>query len=166
MKTPLPHFLPSARLAHLRLVNKVREIVQASSDKDINDIGKIARHRLVRRKYVSWNASSAAQTEIIEYLEELTDLTKLLVGANEFHSGLLKQPTYRDYVDAVEAQEDPTAGRDPETRDTIQDLPNTAVLTRRRTNSTVQSADIQPSLRRIQSRNRTASTERRNSSER
>lgn len=166
MKTPLPHFLPSARLAHLRMVNKVRELVQANSDKDIHDISKIARHRPVRQKYVSWNASSAAQTEIIEYLEELADLTKLLVGANEFHSGLLRQPTYRDYVEAVEFQEDPTPEGDFETRDTIQDLPNTAVLTKRRTNSTVQSADIQLSLRRIQSRNRTASTERRNSSER
>lgn len=45
---------------------------------------------------MSWNAASAAQAEIIEFLEELIELTKLLVGANEFRSGLLTRPMHDD----------------------------------------------------------------------
>ena len=81
-KLPLPQFLPSARLAHLRMVNKVREVIQGQIDTDVDRttsedherILKAARQRAVRKKYMSWNAGSAAQAEVIEYLEELTDL--------------------------------------------------------------------------------------------
>ena len=111
-KTPLPQFMPSARLAHLRMVNKVREVVMLSPEANgIPDphphmeeeegggwenayVNTASRHRALRRQYLSWNASSAAQAEIIEYLEELIDLTKLLVGANEFRSGLFVRPQY------------------------------------------------------------------------
>jgi len=95
-KLPLPQYLPSARLAHLRMINRVREVMlqQVSSGQDDQDvIAQLARQRAVRRKYMSWNAASAAQAEVIEFLEELCDLTKLLVGANEFRSGLLIRPT-------------------------------------------------------------------------
>lgn len=108
-KLPLPQFLPSARLAHLRMINRVREVVLSE------DIGKYAQRdvsetdlsvmiersmikRVVRQKFLSWNAASAGQIEVIEYLEELVDLVKLLVGANEFRSGLLTRPTYREYA--------------------------------------------------------------------
>jgi len=94
-KLPLPQYLPSARLAHLRMINRVREVMlqQVSSGQDDQDvIAQLARQRAVRRKYMSWNAASAAQAEVIEFLEELCDLTKLL-GANEFRSGLLIRPT-------------------------------------------------------------------------
>ena len=37
-----------------------------------------------------WKASFAAQGEVIFYIDELVDVTKLLVGANEFRSGLFK----------------------------------------------------------------------------
>lgn len=57
---------------------------------------------LVRRKYISWHAASAAQAEVIEYLEELIDLTKLLVGASEFRSGLLMRPNYADLVETID----------------------------------------------------------------
>ena len=137
-KIPLPQFMPSARLAHLRMINKVREVVTNSADADhsttessttcdhhIDDgddettdkgynksdhaksvttrpEGKETtttplRHLAVRRKYLSWNASSAAQAEIIEFLEELIELTKLLVGANEFRSGLFVRPQLHTY---------------------------------------------------------------------
>ena len=43
----------------------------------------------------------AGQIEVIEYLEELIDLTKLLVGANEFRSGMLTRPSYREYVEKI-----------------------------------------------------------------
>ena len=116
---------------------------------------------------MSWNAAAAAQTEIIEYMEELVDLTKLLVGANEFHSGLLKQPTYHEYAEEVETVEENNIEEDNENRDIVEDLPTTSGLTRRRTTSTGRSTDrstdIPASLKRIQSRNKAASMERRNS---
>lgn len=108
-KLPLPQFLPSARLAHLRMVNRVREVVLAkttseldrSQDSGRSEIEMMMVKRLVRQKFLSWNAASAGQIEVIEYLEELIDLVKLLVGANEFRSGLLTRPTYREYVDRI-----------------------------------------------------------------
>ncbi|RDW91892.1 hypothetical protein BP5796_01286 [Coleophoma crateriformis] len=106
-KLPLPQFLPSARLAHLRMVNRVREVISSQASTHNTDDARSASiemnmvKRIVRRKYLSWNAASAGQIEVIEYLEELIDLTKLLVGANEFRSGLLTRPTYREYIDRV-----------------------------------------------------------------
>ena len=132
-KLPLPQFLPSARVAHLRMVNKVRaavidavrhnnapveiggegnqndddadagadekvghgveeevqNMVRKENEEDEAWISKQARRRAVRKKYLSWNAASAAQAEIIEFLEELVELAKLIVGANEFRSGVL-----------------------------------------------------------------------------
>lgn len=95
----LPQFLPSARLAHLRIVNRVREVVLQSVGvgPKKEEMGKMAYRVAVRRKYMAWNAASAAQAEVIECLEELIDLTKLIVGANEFQSGLLTRPTYHQY---------------------------------------------------------------------
>ncbi|KAN0104840.1 Protein of unknown function (DUF2422) domain containing protein [Hyaloscypha variabilis] len=106
-KFPLPQFLPSARLAHLRMVNRVREVVLAGdihklADTDRSEIEMSMVKRVVRQKFLSWNAASAGQIEIIEYLEELIDLVKLLVGANEFRSGMLTRPTYQEYVDRID----------------------------------------------------------------
>lgn len=108
-KLPLPQFLPSARLAHLRMVNRVREVVFENGPNEAqelrSEIEMAMIKRVVRQKFQSWNAASAGQIEVIEYLEELVDLTKLLVGANEFRSGLLTRPTYREYIDRVECSE-------------------------------------------------------------
>ncbi|CAD6443609.1 3276d83e-2de8-4598-b906-522247e0224f [Sclerotinia trifoliorum] len=105
-KLPLPQFLPSARLAHLRMVNRVREIVLSSNLKESShersEIEVSMVKRFVRQKFLSWNAASAGQIEVIEYLEELIDLVKLLVGANEFRSGLLTRGTYREWVDKIQ----------------------------------------------------------------
>ena len=108
-KLPLPQFLPSARLAHLRMVNRVREVVLAkvpvgvqTHESSRSGIELTMVKRVVRQKFLSWNAASAGQIEVIEYLEELIDLTKLLVGANEFRSGMLTRPTYRDYVERID----------------------------------------------------------------
>jgi len=120
-KLPLPQFLPSARLAHMRMVNRVREVVlnkndignhgntNMDPDSDLeghresmrSQIERSLVKRIVRQKFLSWNAASAGQIEVIEYLEELIDLTKLLVGANEFKSGMLTRPTYREYIDHI-----------------------------------------------------------------
>ena len=98
-KLPLPQFLPSARLAYLRLINRVRDVVRSNAyAEDTDQEPSTPRSRALRRKYISWNASAAARAEVIEYLEELVDLTKLLVGVNEFRSGLLRRPTYEEYV--------------------------------------------------------------------
>jgi uncharacterized membrane protein YgaE (UPF0421/DUF939 family) len=115
-KLPLPQFLPSARLAHLRMINRVRNVVlNKGSRPNKGSTIKQDRHhdtprsqmelslvkRIVQRKFLSWNAASGGQTEVIEYLEELIDLTKLLVGANEFRSGMLMRPTFREYVEGI-----------------------------------------------------------------
>lgn len=56
-KLPLPQFLPSARLAHLRMINRVREVVLekvGGEGHDSHEItAKLARQRAVRRKYMS-----------------------------------------------------------------------------------------------------------------
>jgi len=108
-KLALPQFLPSARLANLRLTNRVREVTREDV-KDLSSQGEadgtdIIRQRTVQLKYISWNAVAAAQAEVVEYLEELIDLTKLLVGANEFRSGMLTRPTYLEYVENIGKQE-------------------------------------------------------------
>jgi Putative ER transporter, 6TM, N-terminal/Fusaric acid resistance protein-like len=111
-KLPLPQFLPSARLAHVRVVNRVREVVLNNvagpmkgpglgEDSLRSQIVAPLVKRVVQRKFLSWNAASGGQTEVIEYLEELIDLTKLLVGANEFRSGMLMRPTFREYVERI-----------------------------------------------------------------
>ena len=145
-KLPLPQFLPSARLAHLRMVVRVRQILHEESisatttpgrsrsgsvknqqlvnGKDEDEITSIPpthicgalsgepspqrspstsgqiinRRRTLRLKILSWNAASAALEECVEYVEELVDLVKLLVGVNEFRSGLLHRPTFREYL--------------------------------------------------------------------
>ena len=102
---PLPQFLPSARLAQLRLINRVREILTAqngtrSRHGSVMTIPKLDEETasvITQRKFLSWNASTAGQVEIIEYLEELVELVKLLVGVNAFRSGVLEKAQYRQY---------------------------------------------------------------------
>ena len=109
-KLPLPQFLPSARLAHLRMVNRVREVVLTRGTTDPNRTDENSRSeieimmvkRVLRHKFLSWNAASAGQIEVIEYLEELIDLVKLLVGASEFRSGMLTRPMHQEYVDRID----------------------------------------------------------------
>ncbi|KAI5797680.1 hypothetical protein EDC01DRAFT_33918 [Geopyxis carbonaria] len=98
-KLALPQFLPSARLAHLRMVVRVRQILmdKNASSKAVDSDER----RVLRLKFLSWNASSAALEECIEYIEELVDLTKSLVGANEFRSGILNRPNYMEYADKI-----------------------------------------------------------------
>lgn len=131
-KTPLPQFLPSARIAHRRLINMVgralhnryrsrlsqlkpRPIADKFRDEDNSDIeeelliksrNERSRTRTtlppheyaLKERFLSWNASSAATEEVIEYVEELVDLTKILVGINEFKYGFLSRPLYEDWA--------------------------------------------------------------------
>ena len=121
------------------------------------------RQLAVRQKYMSWNAASAAQAEVIEFLEELIDLTKLLVGANEFRSGLLTRPTYHQYQVKPEPNESERIGTmdgeapvNLEPRDDFRKtLSTTGLALRRRVttrDSSEASEEIPPSLMRIQSR--------------
>lgn len=89
------------------MINRVREVVESSShaqDKDQLASTNIARRRAVRRKFIAWNASSAAQAEVVEYLEELIDLTKILVGAHEFKSGMLNRDIWSSAEDGAEGK--------------------------------------------------------------
>ncbi|KAK9435201.1 Malate transporter, aliminium toerance [Metarhizium brunneum] len=114
---PLPQFLPSARLAQLRLISRIRELLIAQSPKGPKP-NILAYHRrrpnldedtaslITQHKFLSWNASTSGQMEIIEYLEELVELVKLLVGVNAFRSGLLERPQYRQYIRQLETEQD------------------------------------------------------------
>lgn len=108
---PLPQFMPSARIAELRLINRVREVLGSRTSPDaatslpsrlvVSD-GKVDEQTaqvITQRRFLSWNASIAGQMEVIEYLEELVELVKLLVGVNAFRSGMLERPTYKQYAD-------------------------------------------------------------------
>jgi len=118
-RLPLPQFIPSARSAQIRLIHKIREILaMQSSITDANHRRSITLPSSSRRagkrrsvaldatiirevtslRFLSWNAAAAGQMEINEYLEELVDLAKLLVGVNAFRSGMLERPSYREYV--------------------------------------------------------------------
>lgn len=102
-KLPLPQYFPSARLAQLRMVNRVRQILMESvSTNNSNTIetreAEGTAKRILRVEFMSYNATSAALEQVIEWLEELVDLTKLLRGAAEFSVGLLSRPTYREWV--------------------------------------------------------------------
>ncbi|KAI0406069.1 hypothetical protein F4802DRAFT_559221 [Xylaria palmicola] len=109
-RLPLPQFLPSSRVAQLRTVARVRELLLAhelevpgksvptlqegpsSTVTDENTPGLVT-----RQAFLAWRASSAGMMEIIEFLEELVDLAKLLVGVNAFQSGLLERPIFQDF---------------------------------------------------------------------
>lgn len=113
---PLPQFIPSTRLAQLRLINRVREVLETQSSRgatagvprDLVEKGEVDEHTarvITQRKFLSWNASTAGQMEIIEYLEELIELVKLLVGVNAFRSGMLERPNYKQYVEQIKTTE-------------------------------------------------------------
>lgn len=118
-KAPLPQFLPSAKIAQQRLIKQVREVVQEkypnvkrhvheSSDSESDtEIFVEFNHRkpqnphhehLLKEKFLSWNATSAATEEVIDYIEELLELTKVLVGVHEFKYGFLSRSLYSDYA--------------------------------------------------------------------
>ncbi|KAF7546501.1 hypothetical protein G7Z17_g8385 [Cylindrodendrum hubeiense] len=106
---PLPQFIPSSRLAQLRLVTHVREVLASKSGTHtpaggmptvFDENGELAEqiaHLITQKRFLSWNASTAGQMEIIEYLEELVELVKLLVGVNAFRSGMFEKPDYSNY---------------------------------------------------------------------
>ena len=126
-RLPLPQFLPSSRLAQLRLINRVREVLEAQGGDatgnrtmetlmkatNAHDDGKgpeldeKTAKLVTQHRFLSWNASTAGQMEIIEYLEELVELAKLLVGVNAFRSGMLERPNFRQYMRRVKTREMP-----------------------------------------------------------
>ncbi|KAI1416785.1 hypothetical protein F5Y13DRAFT_153064 [Hypoxylon sp. FL1857] len=119
-RLPLPQFLPSSRVAQLRYISRVRELLLERSSKSAYNSGThtpattnggsipLQPHVLksmTRQSFLSWNASSAGMMEIIEYLEELVDLAKLLVGVNAFRSGMLERPKFHEYARKIKERE-------------------------------------------------------------
>ncbi|KAI1386559.1 uncharacterized protein F4822DRAFT_319978 [Hypoxylon trugodes] len=119
-RLPLPQFLPSSRVAQLRYISRVREILLDRAAKSVYETGtqtptttngdSVSLHphvlkSMTRQSFLSWNASSAGMMEIIEYLEELVDLAKLLVGVNAFRSGMLERPKFHEYVRKIKERE-------------------------------------------------------------
>lgn len=127
-KTPLPQFLPSARSAHMRLLASVEKLLikyygelpvsslsSSAEDDDqvltFNAKTSTAKPNIdeltLKETFLNWNASTAAWEEIIEYVEELIALTKILVGVNEFKYGFLSRPIYADWAaDAAQGFDD------------------------------------------------------------
>ncbi|KAH7031257.1 uncharacterized protein B0I36DRAFT_242604 [Microdochium trichocladiopsis] len=107
-RLPLPQFLPSSRNAQLRYISRVRELLLQRSSEGLESKNPTRRGSLVmptqalksatKQNFISWNAASAGMMEIIEYVEELIDLAKLLVGVNAFRSGMLERPNFHDYI--------------------------------------------------------------------
>lgn len=115
-KAPLPQYIPSVKIAHQRLFEKVREVVEAKYHRHLDSLsesedsdtelfvnfkkskGDRQQDELLNAKFLSWNATSAATEEVIDYIEELLELTKLLVGVNEFKYGFLSRTLYSDYA--------------------------------------------------------------------
>lgn len=119
-RLPLPQFLPSSRVAQLRYISRVRELLLELDIKSAYNSGvqtpvslasgsiPLQAHVLksmTRQSFLAWNASSAGVMEIIEYLEELVDLAKLLVGVNAFRSGMLERPKFHEYVKKIKERE-------------------------------------------------------------
>lgn len=108
-KLPLPQFLPSSRVAQLRVVARVRELLLARGQNTATQQGPSTEvgHKTPKfaagQAYLAWRASSAGMMEIIEYLEELVDLAKLLVGVNAFRSGLLERAHFHEYSTKIKA---------------------------------------------------------------
>ncbi|KAI0132103.1 hypothetical protein BJ170DRAFT_592082 [Xylariales sp. AK1849] len=118
-RLPLPQFLPSSRVAQLRYISRVREVMLEQSESVAgNDTASATLYQDSRRSstltlhphvlktitkhnFLSWNAASAGMMEIIEYLEELVDLAKLLVGVNAFRTGMLERPKFHDYIKKI-----------------------------------------------------------------
>ncbi|KAI1377619.1 hypothetical protein F4677DRAFT_42755 [Hypoxylon crocopeplum] len=119
-RLPLPQFLPSSRVAQLRYISRVRELLLERAAKSAYNSGvnspatsnggsiPLQAHILksmTQQNFLSWNAGSAGVMEIIEYLEELVDLAKLLVGVNAFRSGMLERPKFHEYVRKIKERE-------------------------------------------------------------
>ncbi|KAF3928525.1 hypothetical protein ABW21_db0203651 [Orbilia brochopaga] len=109
-KLPLPQYFPSARLAQMRMVNRVRQILMDSDGmnptRPVDEALAQDSRRMLRVEFLSYNATSAALEQVIEWLEELVNLTKLLRGAAEFHVGLLSRPTFKDWARQMSVGDD------------------------------------------------------------
>lgn len=151
-RLPLPQFLPSSRVAHLRYVTRVRELMlernrsaPPSRPASIHP-GRHSRRSsmhvapeahvlksVTKQKFLSWNAGSAGMMEIIEYLEELVDLAKLLVGVNAFRTGMLERPKFHEYIAKIKAREFASATV-AETEQTIEKIKSNADASIRNSN--------------------------------
>ncbi|KAK5628309.1 hypothetical protein RRF57_004024 [Xylaria bambusicola] len=122
-RLPIPQYLPSSRVAQLRSVARIRELLlthkhgiategylnaqTATTSQRVSStaIDNIAAKSVTRFDFLAWKASSAGMMEVIEYLEELVDLAKLLVGVNAFRGGLLEHPDFHEYQDKMSTLE-------------------------------------------------------------
>ncbi len=80
---------------------------------------------------MSWSASAAAQVEVIEYLEELTNLAKLLIGANEFRGGVLHRPTLPERLHGSTTRNDGKRTEDVKVTGVIRESPFGSKMSRR-----------------------------------
>lgn len=106
-KEPMPQYMPSPKVSHDRLIEKIRSIVNKKphdldSDSESGHVlfrNKQLDFQLLKTDYLSWNATTSSLEEIIHYTEELIELVKLLVGVFEFKYGFLSRSIYKDYAE-------------------------------------------------------------------
>lgn len=116
-KDPIPQYLPSPRISHIRVINAVRQQLFIKAEEGVpnnqeenQDLDKEyvtsdrfdqsykesrTENHMLRNEYMGWSASSGCSEEIIEYIEELVDLAKFLVGVQQFQFGFLARPLYK-----------------------------------------------------------------------
>lgn len=133
-KKPIPQFMPSSRIAHLRVVNAVRKylfdrIRKIKRDEErvnhrqfdntidlhehINRKGNLKiENDMLRNKYMSWSATSVGTEEVIEYVEELISLIKNLVGTRRFQHGFLSRPLFDYFKDMGQSDVESYDGSD------------------------------------------------------
>ena len=141
------------------MVNRVRQVLSEMGSDENTDEER--RRQMLRIEFMSYNASALALEQVIEWLEELVDLTKLLRGSAEFGVGLLSRPTYREWVSQIHTagEDSQYANRERENKnvDKIQvatRIPTSKNLVTDRGGATEQEDLLPDSLKRVQSRHR------------
>ncbi|KAI1432811.1 hypothetical protein GGR50DRAFT_672215 [Xylaria sp. CBS 124048] len=155
-KLPLPQFLPSSRVALLRYVTRTRELMLARKREtsvegdtqaqiapaDASTAHDDAQSKLmVRLDFLAWKATSAGMMEIVEYLDELVNLAKLLARVNACHGASLERPIlYR--LDVMRRHKSKAASQGTTKTDNEKVGSNQARVERRRSGSLARQSSV------------------------
>ncbi|KAH8894056.1 hypothetical protein GQ53DRAFT_839737 [Thozetella sp. PMI_491] len=96
--TPRHSAVNLAQLGHTSMQRNISAMSVPQLDEDTIRLA-------IQPKLLSWNAASAGRMDIIEFLEELVNCTKRLVGENAFRGGMLERPSYRNYMKKMKLRE-------------------------------------------------------------
>lgn len=96
-KTPLPPNMLSSRNAHRKMTDSIKEIFDQASQVKSHNMARRSSSEIYNTYSVSfltdkllvWNSVNSQLSEIIEFSEELTKITKTLCGYNSFRYGFM-----------------------------------------------------------------------------